>query len=189
MDKYINYAINNANWKKGLVFSLIFASFYFLINFSSIGIAGLLQITGGPNILDLEFGYNNEKAYRILTDLGTNGREFHLNKIVPIDFFFPLSYMFFYAVWMGMLLKHLALNNWCKYSIFLPAFAMLCDWVENIGIIIMLKNYPNLPELAILNSSIAGMVKMISIILNWSIIAILFIVFLIKKHGKKLHNS
>ena len=89
--------------------------------------------------------------------------------------------MLFYTVWIAMLLKHLGINNWCKYFILLPIFAMLCDWIENIGIIIMLKNYPNLPELAILNSSIAGMVKMVSVILNWSIITILFIVFVIKK--------
>jgi Na+/glutamate symporter len=149
MRKSLDLIIQKATWKKAVIFSLIFVFFYILINPSGIGVAGLLKITGGANILDFEFGYTHEGAYKILTELGEKGREFYLTRIVPLDFPFPLSYMLFYAVWTALLLKHTALKKWCKYTILFSFFAMLFDWIENIGIIIMLTHYPDLPAWAV----------------------------------------
>ena len=166
MDRYIYYIVQNVTWKKVLFFTIVCIFLYSLINFSSIGLAGLLKITDGSIVLDMEFGYNYEKANKILTELGSEGREFYLNKLLPIDFVFPLSYMLFLTVWIAIFLNYIGFNNWYKYFICLPIFPMLFDWIENIGIIVMLKNYPNLSEWVVYGASFATVLKFISVTVN-----------------------
>ena len=161
--------------------------FLVLINYSGIGVAGLLKISGGNNILDFEFGFDHEKAYGMLTALTTEGRTFYLTKILPLDFPFPFSYMLCYASWIALLIKHTKIEKWCKYLLFIPLVAMLCDWIENIGIIAMLNGYPNLPSWAVSLASTAGMIKFIFTIGSIAAICILFVVFIIitsRKHKK-----
>jgi hypothetical protein len=87
--------ILKASLKKAIIFSAIFAIMFALINKSGIGVAGLLKITGGASILDLEIGYTYEQAKDILTALGEEGRAFYLTRIMPLDFPFPVAYMLF----------------------------------------------------------------------------------------------
>jgi hypothetical protein len=176
--------IERMKLKMALIFTAIFAALYYLINFSGIGGAGLLTITGGPHILDLEFGYSVTKAHDMLTALGAEGRAYYLGKIVPIDFPFPVSYMLFFAGWTALLLKHTGLKNATKYLLLVPVLAMLCDFVENIGIIVMQKNYPVLPGWAVGMSSISGIFKSILIVCNIAVVLILAVAWMIKKRRK-----
>ena len=106
MSNLLNTVIQKASWKKAVSFTALFAAFYVLINFSQIGVAGLLKITGGASILDFEFGYSSEKAYGILTALGVEGRTFYLMRILPMDFPLPLTYMLFFTGVIALLCKH-----------------------------------------------------------------------------------
>ena len=155
-----------------------------MINFSDVGVAGLLRTTGGANILDSEFGYSTDKAYQMLTALGGEGRSFYLTKILPIDFPFPFAYMLCYVGWIALLIKHSTTKKLCKYLLLAPVLAMLFDWIENVGIIAMLKHYPNLPTWAVTTASTAGMLKTIFTVSSMAIILTLLIVFLIKKMRK-----
>ena len=179
-----NTIIQKASLKKAILFTILFVAFYVIINFSGIGVAGLLEITGGANILDFEFGYTYEEAYGILTALGVEGRIFYLTKISPIDFPFPFTYMLFYAGWIALLAKHTLSKEWCKYLLLVPVLAMLFDWIENIGIITMLNNYPNLPSWAVLIASVGGILKTSFTAGSTVLIGILFIMFIIQKARK-----
>ena len=180
MSKYFDFIVKNIIWKKAVLLSLPFVLFNTLINFSSFGVPGLLEITGGPNILDFEFCYDYEAAYKILTGLGIRGREFYLARIVPIDIFYPLSYMLIFTVWIALLLKHLKISSKFTYLLCAPPFAMIFDWIENIGIIIMLKKYPNLPKWAVFQSSSSSLFKFIFTLTSMAIIVVLLILYLIK---------
>ena len=180
--------ISKISLKKAVLFTIIFAALYVLINYSAIGVAGLLKITGGANILDFEFGYNYDEAYRILTALGAEGRAFHLTRILPLDFLLPLSYALCFAGWIALFIKHLSFRKWINYSLFVPVLAMLFDWAENIGIIAMLRSYPGFPEWAAYLSSCAGMLKTIFTTISISLIAILLIIFVIKKLRNRSHG-
>jgi len=160
MSKFLNTIIRKITWKTASVFTVLFIVMFVLINYSGIGVSGLLRITGGANILDFELGYTQEKAYDMLTALGTEGRAFYLGKIMPLDFPFPLAYMLFYVGWIALLLKQSDPKEWCKYLLFVPVLAMVFDWIENIGIITMLHHYPNLPSWAVVTASISGILKM-----------------------------
>lgn len=177
----MNTIIAKGSWKKTALFTAVFILLYILINFSAIGVAGLLQITDGASILDFEFGYAEDKALAMLTAMGELGRDFYLTKIIPIDFLFPLSYMLCYMGWIAMLVKDIASKGRLKYLLLIPFFAMLFDWTENIGIIFMLKKYPSLPEWAVMTASTAGILKMICIVMSVLTIAVLLVVFFVKR--------
>lgn len=76
MDRFVQ----GITWKKALWFTALFAVFYTMINYTGVGVAGLLQITNGANILDFEFGYTASRAYDLLAALGNDGRSFYLTK-------------------------------------------------------------------------------------------------------------
>ena len=135
----ITAIIQKSSWKKAVLFTVLFTTFYILINYSSIGVAGLLKITDGANVLDLEFGYTYERAYDMLTALGPEGRAFYL-KMIPLDFPVPFTYMLFFAGFIALFSK--PLKRSLQHLISIPVLAMLFDWTENIGIIAMLNSYP-----------------------------------------------
>ena len=186
MNKLLDVVIQKTNWKKAVLFSLPFVLFQILINIS---VTNLLNLTDGNSILDLKFGYTYNEALKILNELGANGREYYFTKIVPIDFPFPFSYMLIYFIWIALMLKYLKITNFCKYSLFLPISAMLFDWIENFGIITMLKKYPDLPEWAVCQSSIAGILKTVFTIISMTVMVLLFIIFTIKIIKNKMKKE
>jgi len=177
MGNFMIKIIKKAMWKKAILFTILFMAFYVLINFSGIGVAGLLKITGGANILDFEFGFTYEKAVDMLTALGTEGRAFYLAKILPLDFPFPFTYMLFFVGLISLLVKHTFCRKPFQFLLFIPVLTMLFDWIENIGIIVMLNNYPKLPEWTVSLSSISGILKNSFFVVNFVVIGILFVIF------------
>jgi hypothetical protein len=176
--------IEKATLGKALLFTIIFVMLYILINFTPVGVSGLLKITNGANILDFEFGYSRDKAYHMIAALGEDGRSFYLTKIIPMDFPFPFAYMLCYAGWISLLIKYIAPLSAAKYLTFVPLFAMLFDWLENLGIILMLSNYPNMPLLAIYTASISGILKTLFTLGSISIILVSLTVYIVKKKRK-----
>jgi hypothetical protein len=179
--------IQKASFKKAILFTLLFAALFVIINFTGIGVAGLLEITDGANILDFEFGYDSDKAYEMLTALGDEGRTFYLTKIMPIDFPFPFAYMLFYAGWMALFMKLVLSKMIYKYLLLLPVLAMLSDWIENIGIIAMLRNYPDLPDWAVYAASVSGILKTCFTVGSIAVIGVLFILIILKFVRKQVN--
>lgn len=137
--------IEKASLLKVILSTIAFAIMYTVINYSPIGVAGLLKITDGAKILDFEFGYSIEKAYQMLTLLGNEGRYFYLTRILPLDFPFPMASMLFYFYLTSYLLKKIdGGKSLLNLVLLFPVLCMLFDWMENICIIVMLKQYPSI---------------------------------------------
>ncbi len=176
--------IEKITTKKALVFTALFAAAFFLINNSGIGVAGLLKITNGANILDFEFGYSSAQANSIVTALGEQGRLFYLTKIIPIDFAFPVTYMLCYAGWIARLAKNVLPVKRAKRLLILPLLAMLFDWLENIGIIFILTQFPSMPDGAVALASTAGMIKFAFTLCSMVTIITLLMVSLLRRRSK-----
>ncbi len=150
---------------------LFFLGMLFLINGSFIGTAKLMEVTGGQNILDMEFeGYSVEKAYTILDALGEEGRAFNMKYIIPLDIIFPLSYGLFYFMALSLIAKHLFTKMKRFWLIGLVGFVgTLFDLAENIAVFRLLQNYPlKLPktvEVASLFTQIKGTFTFINMVL------------------------
>ena len=185
MNRIGNFVINKVTWKIVAVFTVLFAVVFIVINYSSIGVAGLLRITGGANILDFEFGYSNEGAYQMLTALGADGRIFYLTQILPMDFLLPLSYMLFYVSIIALLIKHSGRHRYYCFLLCIPVLAAVSDWIENIGIISMLRNYPILPVWAVVSASCAGIIKTVCTMGSIAAIGMLLCIFIYRKIRKE----
>ena len=90
MKNLIDTIIQKATWKKAILLSIPYICLQIILLMS---VANLLNITNGANILDFEFGFTYNEALKILTNLNLSGREYYHYRIIPIDFFFPFSYM------------------------------------------------------------------------------------------------
>lgn len=176
--------IEKITTKKALVFTGLFAAAFVLINYSELSVAGLLKITNGANILDFEFGFSSAEANSIVTALGEQGRSFYLTKIIPIDFVFPVTYMLCYAGWIARLAKNTMPMKGAKRLLILPLLAMLFDWLENAGVIMILTQYPGIPEGAVALASTAGMIKFTFTLCSMVTIMVLLVMSLLKRRIK-----
>lgn len=179
--KHMKWFIEKATLKKALLFTAVFMVFLILINYTEVGVAGLLKLTNGASILDFEFGYSVAEANAMITALGEEGRSFYLTKIIPLDFPFPFTYMLCYAGWIALLIKHIAPLSTARFLILLPFFAMIFDWVENAGIISILSKYPNIPVQAVNLASLSGMLKTLFNLGSISVIIVMLMVLIIRK--------
>lgn len=177
----MKWFIEKATLKKALLFTAVFTVLLILINYTEVGVAGLLKLTNGASILDFEFGYSVAEAHAMITALGEEGRSFYLTKIIPLDFPFPFTYMLCYAGWIALLIKHIAPLSAARFLTLLPFFAMLFDWLENVGIISILSKYPNTPVQAVNMASLSGMLKTLFSLSSISVIIVMLMVFIIRK--------
>ena len=90
-------------------------------------------------------GYSYEYAKELLEAIGPEGRERYLMLQLPIDFIYPGLFAVTYTLMLIWVFSK-RFNSGSKIFILalVPAAAGLFDYIENIGIVIMLKSYPNL---------------------------------------------
>jgi hypothetical protein len=80
-----------------------------------------------------------------------------------VDMIYPFLFAISYSLVLGYFLKKLAkLKPPFIYLCLLPVIAGISDYMENIGIIMMLKSYPDLPEVATITSNIFTLIKSMS---------------------------
>lgn len=178
----MNSIVNGMTARKACAVTVAFVVLLWLIDYSPVGVAGLLQVTGGANILDFESGYTVDHAYGMLEALGEAGRSFHLTKIMPIDIFFPIGLMLFLTSWMSLMLKKLTSDG--SVLRLLPLIAlvnMLLDWSENIGITLMLLNYPERLETVCRITSTVSAAKMVCVKCAGIVLLLLIICCLVRK--------
>ena len=141
--KKIHSILNQYSTGKAVIVSLLITNvFYGILLFHTI--PELNNYSGGMKILDVKpMGYSAEYAKLLLEKLGTDGRNKYLNKQIPVDMVYPLMFAISYSLLLTYLLKktfHFQSNIY--HLSILPVFAGLFDYLENIGIAIMLYEYP-----------------------------------------------
>ena len=142
-------------------------------------------------ILDLQFGFSPEFAYTILAGYDEYGRHGIIVFTGIVDNVYPLVYGSLLALFISKFIRKAdALNNSCQIINLLPFFAVLFDYTENAGILIMIHYYPGQMIPIAWGTSIAGMFKWI--FMGCSVLILLF--FLIKslihwRKGKSKKNQ
>lgn len=190
INEFINEYVEKASLKRALLATMIFGVLFYIINYSPIGVSGLLKLTDGANILDFEDnGYSLDKAYTMLKQLGENGRHFYLTMILPTDILFPIGVMLFGSSWMSLFLKkltpHGSLLRWLPC---ITIINMFCDWGENIGFTLMLINYPVKLKAVCAVSSFITRFKFICVETILISLVILFICIILKVIVNKIHR-
>jgi hypothetical protein len=97
----------------------------------------VIAMGGNPNLqpLDLQFSYSPDRAYELLGAYNETERFYYMIAELTLDILYPLVYGALLSFILYMLHKNLKFAK-------LPFDVVIIDYLENIGIVIMLLNYP-----------------------------------------------
>ena len=92
-------------------------------------------------------GYSHSQALTLLESLGQAGRDAYLFPQLALDFIYPgLFAICFSLMLIWVYAKRFQAPSKLRYLALLPAFGGLCDYVENILIIRMIRTFPDVTE-------------------------------------------
>ena len=110
--------------------------------------------SNGVSTLDMTIGFDAKDAYRLLTDLGIEGRMIYI-RVMAVDFIFIASFLYIQNFILKLAMGKLVLNHKWKYLLFVSYLRAFFDCIENCFILILILSFPTqLEELARLLSYI-----------------------------------
>ena len=173
--------INNLNGKKILLLFILTGMIY--LTMLTVTIPKLTEFSGGMKIMDMmPTGYGPAFVNSLLENLGSDGRHYYLFNQLPLDMVFPGINAITFCMIFGYFFQKLGKTNSILFYIcYLPLFAGIFDYCENIGIITMLNSYPNNPEILPIITNLFSILKSsITTIYSLTLFLVL-IVFGVKK--------
>jgi len=123
-----------------------------------------MAFSNGMKLLDMmPTGYDFNYVNKLFSTLENTGRDTYLTSQIPVDMIYPFLFGISYGAVMAYFLKKLnKLNTPFVYLCLLPIIAGIADYLENIGIIVMLKTYPEFTEPMANTTSIFSVIKSMS---------------------------
>lgn len=159
MDRFFKFLERSASGKKVLIlFVLTNVVYLFMLIFT---IPLTMGFSNGMKLLDmLPMGYDWSYVNELFGSLGTEGRTSYLTKQIPVDMVYPLLFGVSYSLLMAFFLKRLnKLRTPFTYLCLLPIIAGVADYFENLGIISMLRTYPEITEFAAQTTNFLTLLK------------------------------
>lgn len=167
MHKFSKYA----SGRNVLILFIATMSVYAWIVFASI--PAVLEEAPDLVLFDMSpLGYSFEFAVQLLDGIGEEGRRRYLFHQLPIDLVYPGLFAVTYTlmlIWVAG--KFANKKSWLFTLAYIPFVAGILDYLENLGIFIMLVSYPDLDSGIVLSASICTVLK--------SVMTVLFYVLLI----------
>jgi len=147
--------------KNVLILFLLNMVFYLTILFYSI--PKVVASASEMKLFDVSpSGYTIEYAVSLLNAIGPTGRDLYLSLQLPLDFIYPGLFITSYSLMLAWFFKkNYNLESKVYFTLFIPIFAGLFDYTENIFTILMLKIYPNLNSNLVTVASLATITKSI----------------------------
>ncbi|WP_337043923.1 hypothetical protein [Emticicia sp. 17c] len=114
-------------------------------------------------VLDLKFGFTPDQAYAMLDGYQEQGRKYYLFVEAFVDIIYPIIYTITNLLLLSYVFKRgfTADSFMQKLNVF-PLLVIICDLLENAGIITMLTAFPNRADAAAALASNAGIAKWIT---------------------------
>lgn len=139
--------------------------------------------SGGMKLLDMmPQGYDSEYVNELFNKLGEEGREAYLFNQIPVDMIYPFLFGISYSLLIAYFLNKLdKLNTSFFFLCLVPIIAGVADYLENIGIISMLNDYPDLSTTQISTTNLFTLIKSLSTTLFFLILIVIIIIVGIKR--------
>lgn len=179
--KYLKRLIDqHSTGRKVLWFFILSNLIYFTMLLMTI--PKTMAFANGMNLLDMmPLGYNSAYIQSLFEALGKEGRHAYLYYQLPLDMFYPLFYSISFVLMIAYFLKKLnKFNSALFYLCFLPIIGGITDYLENIGILSMLKTYPQMSESLMTSMNIFTIIKSMAVTATFLIIIIQLIALGIK---------
>jgi len=185
MNLFVKFLEKNTSGKKILGLFILTNVVYLFMLF--VTIPKTMGFSNGMKLLDmLPTGYNRDYVNELFRTLGENGREIYLTNQLPVDMIYPLLFGLTYSLLLAYFLKKLnKLKSPFTYLCLLPIIAGIVDYLENIGIITMLNNYPDLTETTVNATNTFSVIKSTSTSIFFIAVIVIFIILGIKFAKKK----
>ena len=185
MNRFVKFLEKNTSGKKILGLFILTNVVYLFMLF--VTIPKTMGFSNGMKLLDmLPTGYNRDYVNELFRTLGENGREIYLTNQLPVDMIYPLLFGLTYSLLLAYFLKKLnKLKSPFTYLCLLPIIAGIVDYLENIGIITMLNNYPDLTETTVNATNTFSVIKSTSTSIFFIAVIVIFIILGIKFAKKK----
>ena len=175
-----NLILKNLQGRKVLVLFILTSAVYtFML---TVTIPRLMNYSGGMKILDMmPSGFTPEYAKDLFNTLGEEGRKFYLCRQIPTDMIYPLLFGITYCLIIGFFLKILQKSDTkLLYLSIFPLIAGFFDYCENIGIIMLLKNWPDFSESLAHTTNVFSIIKSVTSTITFSLLIILLIYMAIR---------
>lgn len=131
------------------------------VYFTMVGVtlAHLAAVSGQMPFDMRPFGYSPSDAAMLLDALGADGREYYLNRQIPLDAFYPalLALTLSSTVcWFGQRMPNRRLVH---LGVAFAVGSALLDYLENLGIVTMIYGWPDVPGPLVYAASTASIAK------------------------------
>ena len=190
MKQLTKFIERNISGKKVLgLFILTNVVYIFML---TVTIPRTMNHSNGIKLLDMmPTGYDLNYVSELFDSLGEIGRGTYLTNQIPVDMIYPLLFGLSYCLLLAYFLKKLKkLNAPYIYLCLLPIIAGIADYLENFGIITMLKNYPVLTKGMVSTTSLFSVIKSISTSIFFVTLIIMLVLLGIRAvSGKKTHYN
>jgi len=185
MNKFQELLNKHSTGKTVFILFIITQAIYVLM--FMVTIPNVMEYSNGMKVLDNQpTGYSSEYAHQLFDTLGEKGRSEYLFKQIPIDMIYPGLFALAYSLLLFYLFKKsFKLNKKIYILSLVPIVAGLFDYLENIGIIVMISIYPQFL------SSIANITNIFSLAksLFTTLFFVLLIVGVVTLIVKKIRNN
>ncbi|MDH5507710.1 MAG: hypothetical protein OEZ02_10865 [Anaerolineae bacterium] len=164
----------------------LLVSFLLLALFSGVLMPGatarVAAVSGGGTILDLQTRYTVEQAYEQIAQYGVLGRQVYAQSSMTVDGLYPLVFTAFLMILLTCIFRSaFAPGSWLQKLHLVPLGAMIFDYLENTGLVILLTSYPEqLEGLARLTANFTT-IKWLFIALSLTLIVVGLLGILLRK--------
>ncbi len=143
----------------------------------------VMSYSAGMQIMDMmPAGYNADYVNTLLKALGEKGRNAYLFEQIPVDMAYPLLFAVSWCLVLAYILNKLGkLHSKLIWLCFIPVFAGVFDYCENIGIITILNQYPGNSNLLSQITSVFSVLKSLCTTTYFAVLIICLSVLGIKK--------
>jgi len=186
MKRLTKFIENNISGKKVIgLFILTNAVYIFML---TVTIPKTMGFANGMKLLDMmPTGYDLSYVSKLFKALGEIGRATYLTNQLPVDMIYPLLFGLSYSLLLAYFLKKIKiLIAPYTYLCLLPIFAGTADYLENFGIITLLKTYPELKENIVYATNIFSVIKSVSTSIFFIVLIVVIIVLGIKVFSRKV---
>ena len=178
----------NISGKKVLFLFMMTNLVYILM--LTITIPKVMGYANGMRLLDMmPTGYDLDYVKVLFNALGTHGRDAYIYRQLPVDMVYPALFGISYCLVLAYFFKKLnKLKSKLFFLCLLPLFAGLADYLENMGILNLLANYPNLTSDMVRTASVFSLAKS-GITTLYFVILLVALIFLGIKAWRKRTTS
>lgn len=177
--------LNNIQGKKVLLFFILANLVYVLM--LTVTIPNVMAFSKGMKLLDMmPTGYDIEYVNTLFNTLGQEGRDAYLYHQIPLDMLYPLLFGICFCLLLAYCLNRLnKLRTPFIYLCFLPIIAGLFDYLENIGIITLLGNFPQIAIKTVKFTNFFSLMKSTTTTIYFLVLIIALLTWGISAIGKK----